>query len=150
MIRVIENPSILESEFDDIRRSGFDGAAAYVRCSRYTWDDPPARKALVHISRLSRKTGFHLWIGPDPRFISRSLIQSGGGAEVILFGDSTRAETVPNSVAVRDGTFSLRCMLSPRHGHMFNEVALEYLPRRAPQVLRAPRKRAPVREGGYT
>ncbi|HMK39754.1 MAG TPA: hypothetical protein VK569_10460, partial [Bacteroidota bacterium] len=63
-----------------------------------------------------------------PRFISRSLIASGGGAQLLLFGDSTRAGSVPNTAAVSDGRFSLRCMLSPRHGHMLNEVAIEYTP----------------------
>ena len=125
---LIEDRSVLESQFDDIRRAGFDGVAVYIRCSRYTWDDPPARKAVARISGLCRKAGIHLWIGPDPRFISRSLIVKGGGAEIILFGDSTRARTVPQSVPVSDGKFSLRCMLAPRHGHMFNEVALEYSP----------------------
>ena len=125
---VIEDPALLESQFDDLRRAGFDGAAAYVRCSRYTWDDPPARKALARISDLCRRTGFQLWIGPDPRFISRPLIASGGGAEVLLFGDSTRARCIPNTAPVTEGRFSVRCMLSPRHGHMLNEVALEYTP----------------------
>lgn len=125
---VIEDPSLLESQFDDLRRAGFDGAAVYVRCSRYTWSDEPAREALRHISRLCRRHRFHLWIGPDPRFISRPLIAHGGGAEVLLFGDSTRAGRFPNTVPLTGGKFSLRCMLNPRHGHMLNEVALEYSP----------------------
>jgi hypothetical protein len=125
---VIEDLPLLESQFEDLRHAGFDGAAAYVRCSRYTWSDPPARKALAHISDLCRKTGFHFWIGPDPRFISRPLMAFGGGAEILLFGDSTRAERIPNSAPVTEGRFSVRCMLSPRHGHMLNEVALEYSP----------------------
>ena len=125
---VIEDILLLESQFNDLRHAGFDGAAVYVRCSRYTWSDVPARKALAHISDLCRRTGFQLWIGPDPRFISRSLIGRGCGAEILLFGDSTRAERIPNSVPVLDGRFSVRCVLSPRHGHMLNEVALEYSP----------------------
>jgi hypothetical protein len=125
---VIEDPSLLESQFDDMRRAGFDGAAVYVRCSRYTWSDGPAKKALRHISRLCTGHGFHLWIGPDPRFISRSLIARGGGAEVLLFGDSTRAGRFPNTAPLQGGRFSVRCTLAPRHGHMLNEVALEYSP----------------------
>lgn len=125
---VIEDASLLEAQCDELRKAGFDGAAAYVRCSRYTWDDAPARKALARISDLCRKTGFQLWIGPDPRFISRSLIAGGRGAEILLFGDSSRAGTVPNSAPVTGGSFSIRCLLAPRHGHMFNEVALEYAP----------------------
>ena len=125
---VIEDPSLLESQFDDLHRAGFDGAAVYVRCSRYTWSDGPAKTALAHISRLCRRHRFHLWIGPDPRFISRQLIAHGGGAEVLLFGDSTRAGRFPNTAALAGGRFSVRCMLTPRHGHMLNEVALEYSP----------------------
>jgi hypothetical protein len=125
---VIEDIPLLESQFDDLRQAGFDGTAAYVRCSRYTWSDGPARKALAHISTLCRRTGFQFWIGPDPRFISRPLIGRGGGAEILLFGDSTRAERIPSSAPVVGDRFSVRCMLSPRHGHMLNEVALEYSP----------------------
>jgi hypothetical protein len=125
---VIEDLSLLESQLDELRHTGFDGVAAYVRCSRYTWNDTPARKALTRISDLCRGTGFQLWIGPDPRFISRSLIARGGGAEILLFGDSTRAGRIPNTSPVTDDRFSVRCMLSPRHGHMLNEVALEYSP----------------------
>ena len=125
---VIEDLPLLESQFNDLRQAGFDGAAAYVRCSRYSWCDPPAMKALAHISDLCRRTGFQLWIGPDPRFISRPLIGRGGGAEILLFGDSTRAGRIPNSAPVSGGRFSVRCMLPPRHGHMLNEVALEYSP----------------------
>ena len=123
---VIEDISLLEPQFDDLRHAGFDGAAAYVRCSRYTWSDGPARKALARISELCRRTGFQFWTGPDPRFISRPLMRHGGGAEILLFGDSTRAGRIPNSAPVAGGRYSVRCLLSPRHGHMLNEVALEY------------------------
>jgi hypothetical protein len=126
---VIEDLTLLESQLHDLQRAGFDGAAAYVRCSRYTWSDPPARKALAHISDICRRTGFEFWIGPDPRFISRPLIAHGGGAGVLLFGDSTRAGRIPNTAPVVGDRFSVRCVLSPRHGHMLNEVAIEYSPR---------------------
>ena len=130
---VIEDPGLLEAQFLEIVRGGFDGVSAYVRCSRYTWDDPLAQEALAHASRLCRKHGIHYWIGPDPRFISRSLISGKkrtqmDGAELLLFGDSTRAEKFPNLEPVHDGLFNVQCVLRPRHAHMFHEVALEYMP----------------------
>ena len=137
---VIENPGLLESQFEELRGAGFDGVAVYVRCSRYTWDDPPARAALARVGKLCRRTGLRLWAGPDPRFISRTLIDGtarsasagvpacGRGAEILLFGDSTRAGSFPNLSPLIDQRFSVRCQLTPRHAHMFNEVALLYAP----------------------
>ncbi len=125
---VIEQPDLLERQFADLAGAGFDGVAVFVRCSRYTWDHPSARKALAHISRLCRRSGKDLWIGPDPRFISRTLIGDAGGAELLLFGDSARAATVPHFVPVVNGRYSVRCALTPRHVHMLQEVAIDYLP----------------------
>ncbi|HTR99546.1 MAG TPA: hypothetical protein VML00_07315 [Bacteroidota bacterium] len=125
---VIEDADLLDSQLEDIRRAGFDGTAVSVRCSRYTWSDGPARRALARISARCRESGLQLWTCLDPRFISRTLIGEGRGADLLLFGDSTRAGTVPNTAPVAGGKFSIRCALSPRHGHMFNEVALEYRP----------------------
>jgi len=125
---VIEDAGVLQTQLADIRRGGFDGTAVFIRCSRYTWSDEPAREALVRISALCRAYGFHLWIGPDPRFISRQLIGNGKGADLVLFGDASRASVFPHTEPLSGGRFSVRCALNPRHGHMFNEVALEYRP----------------------
>jgi hypothetical protein len=126
---VIENKEKLESQFHEIHQSGFGGVAAYVRCSRYSWNDPPARAAFRVISRLCRKHDMACWLGPDPRFVSRQLIGSHGGMEVLLFGDRPRAEHFPNLAIPSDGKFNVRCSLEPRHVHTLNEVAIEYYPR---------------------
>jgi hypothetical protein len=125
---VIENRSILEGQFREIHASGFGGVAVYVRCSRYTWYDPPARDAFRAVGRLCRRHGLACWLGPDPRFVSRPLIQSDAGMEVLLFGDRSRADRFPNFGEVRDGRFCVRCHLEPRHVHTLNEVAIEYYP----------------------
>ena len=125
---VIEDEKLLAAQLEDIRRAGFDGTAVFVRCSRYTWTDEPARKALARISVLCRLNGFRLWTCLDPRFISRSLIGDGRGADLVLFGDASRATVVPHTAPITGGRFSLRSALPARHGHMFNEVALEYRP----------------------
>ncbi len=125
---VIEDPPLLEEQFHEIRRSGFGGVAPFVRCSRYTWNDPPARKTLRAIGVLCKKYRMEHWIGPDPRFVSRELITGGNGLEVLLFGDKARADVFPNFGTVTDGPFSVRCRLSPRHVHTLNEVAIEYTP----------------------
>ena len=126
---VIENKEIRASQFHEIRQSGFGGVAVYVRCSRYTWNDPPARAALRGIGRLCRHFGMACWLGPDPRFVSRQLIGTKGGMEVLLFGNRTRADRFPNFGTIREGQFSVRCDLEPRHVHTLNEVAIEYYPR---------------------
>ena len=125
---VIEWPGVLERQFHEIRSSGFGGVAAFVRCSRYTWYDPEARKALARIGSLCKRHHLQSWIGPDPRFVSRNLITGRRGAEVLLFGDGVRAGTFPNLAPVVDGRFSIRCNISPRHVHTLQEVAIEYAP----------------------
>lgn len=126
---VLERPEVLERQFHDIRQSGFGGVAAFVRCSRYTWHDQTARKALRKIGELCREFSMKNWIGPDPRFVSRELIGSSGGLEVLLFGDRARAEVFPNVSPVVDCRFSVRCDISPRHVHTLQEVAITYEPR---------------------
>jgi hypothetical protein len=128
--RVIENPAVLQEQFDDLLRSGFGGVAAFVRCSRYTWHDEPARKALARISSLCRRHGMHCWLGPDPRFVSRSLINETEGLPLLLFGNRPRAEIFPHCTPITDGHFNIRCELTPRHVHMLQEVAIEYTPAR--------------------
>jgi hypothetical protein len=125
---VIESPDVLVTQFHDIRSGGFGGIAVYVRCSRYSWHDPAGRRALQHIGKLCRKFHMAYWIGPDPRFVSRQLIGKGEGLEVLMFGDSPRAEHFPNLVDVTEGEFSVRCRLTPRHVHTLTEVAITYHP----------------------
>ncbi len=125
---VIEDGDVLERQFRDIRDAGVQGVAPFVRCSRYSWDDAPARKALKHISILCRQSGLEHWIGPDPRFISHIIGKGCSGLEVILFGDRTRALQVPNTAPVEGGKFSVRCDLTPRHVHTLTEVAIEFRP----------------------
>ncbi len=125
---LIESAAVREQQFGDLVAAGFDGVAAFVRCSRYTWDTPLARAALGHISRMCRASDKHLWIGPDPRFISRALIGQCGGTDLLLFGDTSRAAVVPNFGPIVQDRFAVRCALHPRHVHMLNEVAIEYQP----------------------
>jgi hypothetical protein len=125
---VIEDPHARESQFRDMRDAGFGGVAAFVRCSRYSWDDPPAHRALLHISRLCRRAGMLFWFGPDPRFVSHKLAGASNGLELLLFGNSTRADVWPNLADIGEGRFTVRCMLSPRHVHTLTDVAIEYHP----------------------
>jgi len=126
--RAIEHPDILAQQFEEIRAKGFGGVATYVRCSRYTWNDPAARAALRSVSRLCRRARIAHWTGPDPRFVSRTLIAPREGLTVLLFGDRSRADVVPHLVPAVEGEFSVRCYLTPRHVHTLNEVAIEYEP----------------------
>lgn len=125
---VIENPALLEKQFHDMRHAGFEGVAVFVRCSRYTWEQAPARDALKRIGKLCREHGLQYWAGPDPRFISRSLLEKSHGLPVVLYGDQVRATQVPHFAPVLENRFRLRCDIPARHSHMFHEVAIEYVP----------------------
>lgn len=136
--RVIEDRAECERQFHDIRGHGFGGVAVFVRCSRYRWDQKPARLALAHIARLCREHEMQFWAGPDARFISRELIGDTGGLRVLLYGDRVKATRVPNLAPVVDGRFNLRCQLGPRQTHMLHEVAIDYAPVGLVQVFAAP------------
>jgi hypothetical protein len=126
--QVIEQPEILVQQFEEIHAKGFGGVATYVRCSRYTWNDLPARRAMTEVGKLCKRAGMAHWIGPDPRFVSRTLITGSEGLTVLLFGNRSRADVFPNLVPAVGGKFSARCELPPRHVHTLNEVAIEYEP----------------------
>ena len=125
---VIEQPEILEREFNDMRMAGFDGLAVWVRCSRYSWYDEPARAALRRIGELCRQHSMQYWLGADPRFVSHQITERCNGLEVVAFGDTTRANVFPNLVPVVDGSFSIRCETPPRHVHTLTDVAVEFHP----------------------
>jgi hypothetical protein len=110
---VIEDQALLERQFHDLLKAGFDGVAPFVRCSRYTWSDVPARRALRWIGEACARNGMACWIVPDPRLVSRLLIGESGGLEVLMFGDAARASVVPQTVPLRNGRFSVRCALPP-------------------------------------
>lgn len=125
---VIEDPALLEQQFHDLRHAGFDGVAVFVRCSRYTWEQAPARASLKRIEELCREHGLQYWAGPDARFISRSLLGKSPGLPVVLYGDQVRATRVPHFALVVENRFRLRCDIPARHSHMFHEVAIEFVP----------------------
>ena len=125
---IIENQDVLERQFEDIKKSGFDGISAFVRCSRYNWSQKPTIEALEYINSLCKKNDIKFWVCPDPRFISRNLMQGSTGLPVVLFGDAIIAKKVPNFSQVKDDKFNIRCNIPPRHGHMVNEIAIEFTP----------------------
>ncbi|MEX2116443.1 MAG: hypothetical protein WEB37_06125 [Bacteroidota bacterium] len=125
---VIEDRSILEKQFRDLVDAGFGGVAAFVRCSRYSWNDPMAVDAWRHINKLCRKTGMQCWLGPDPRFVSHEIARDGSGLEILLFGDTAKATIVPNIAELRGGRFNIRCTVPPRHVHTLTDVAILFFP----------------------
>jgi hypothetical protein len=125
---VIEDRALRERQFHDLEAAGFGGVAAFVRCTRYSWDDPLATGAWRHINDLCRGSGMSCWLGPDPRFVSHKMTRDSSGLELVLFGNASRADVVPNTATVQDGHYTIRCALSPRHVHTLTDVAVEYTP----------------------
>ena len=125
---VIEDGELLVKQFRDLADAGFGGVAAFVRCSRYSWDDPMAVDAWRHINELCHRHGMKCWLGPDPRFVSHKIVHNSSGLELLLFGNAAKADVVPNTANVRDGRYTIRCTLSPRHVHTLTDVAIEFLP----------------------
>jgi hypothetical protein len=141
---VIEDPKLRERQFRELQSAGFGGVAAYVRCTRYSWDDPIAIEAWRHINELCRKSSMSCWLGPDPRFVSHKVTGDSSGLELVLFGNSSRADVVPNLVQVREGRYTVRCLLSPRHVHTLTDVAVEYSPLGIERVFAFKRGATPV------
>jgi hypothetical protein len=125
---VIEDRVLRERQFRDLEAAGFGGVAAFVRCTRYSWDDPLAMSAWRHINDLCRKSGISCWLGPDPRFVSHKVTRDSSGLELVLFGNACRADVVPNAAQVQGGRYTVRCALTPRHVHTLTDVAVEYTP----------------------
>ncbi len=125
---LIENETVRVAQFMDIIEAGFGGVMAFVRCSRYSWADPEARRALAHIEKICSMNGVQCWVVPDPRLVSHELRRGRIGLELLLFGNSSRASVVPNTVPLEEGKFSVRCDLPPRHVHTLTEVAVEFTP----------------------
>ena len=125
---VIENKDVRGHEFRELANAGFGGVAAFVRCTRYSWDDPLAMAACRDIIRMSKKHGMTCWLAPDPRFVSHKLTNDSSGLELLLFGDAARAETVPNFAPINRGRYSVRCKLASRHVHTLTDVAVEFYP----------------------
>jgi len=125
---VIENHALREAQFHDLVKAGFGGVAAFVRCSRYSWDDPSAVEACRHIGDLCTTNGMSCWIGPDPRFVSHKLTSDSSGLELLLFGNAALGDVVPNTVSIRGERYSIRCVLSPRHVHTLTDTAVEFYP----------------------
>ncbi|MFZ5517131.1 MAG: hypothetical protein ACOY90_10865 [Candidatus Zhuqueibacterota bacterium] len=126
--QVIENETVLDQQFFDLLRAGFGGVAAFIRCSRYTWDQPVAQQALARIRSLCQENGICFWAVPDPRFLARLLMEKFGGLPVLLYGDQVLAKQVPNVAPVQQNRFNIRCYIPPRHCHMVNEVAIDFTP----------------------
>ena len=125
---VIEDRKLLEKQFCDLADAGFGGVAAFVRCSRYSWEDPMAIDAWRHINDMCRRRGMKCWLGPDPRFVSHKIVHDSSALELVLFGNAAKADVVPNTADVRDGRYTIRCTLPPRHVHTLTDVAVEFVP----------------------
>lgn len=125
---VIEDSSVLENEFHDIRHAGFAGVAALVRCSRYRWVDAAAMDALARISGLCRRYGMAFWVSADARAISAAFCEKGEGLTVLAYGDHIRARQVPHVAPIVNGRFSIRCAIPARPAHTVSQVAIEYQP----------------------
>jgi len=126
--RVIENEADLDQQFFDLLQAGFGGVAAFIRCSRYTWDQPVAQQALAKIRSRCQEHGIQFWAVPDPRFLARPLMEKFGGLPVVLYGDQILAKQAPHFAPVQNGRFNIRCQIPPRHCHMVNEVAIDFAP----------------------
>lgn len=142
--QVIEDRTVRRAQFEDLRAAGFDGVAAFVRCSRYSWDDLPARQALQEISDLCHGAGMVFWVGPDPRFVSHRLVGDASGLELLLFGNASRADAWPNVAPVEGGRFTVRCALPARHVHTLRDVAVEFRPMGLARVFALRRKEGPL------
>ena len=148
----IENPEILESEFNDIVEVGFEGVYVMLRASRYHIFDEEVINASRIISKLCKDRGIHLTLGLDPRFGATHIVsQTGFGAEMLMPiaeyftpvnkyegfpGDSTPERYKLNETKIVGGRYNLKFQYPQRRDtHIHTEVGLWFNPIKVDKVF---------------
>ncbi|MEK6571637.1 MAG: hypothetical protein AABZ61_09715, partial [Bacteroidota bacterium] len=131
--REIEDHTLLEKEFFDLKAHGFLGTLASLRASHYEIFDPMVTDAVVKASRLSHTHGMKFWWLADPRLASRKLINVTGDSVDNLFTTPVRSKYFdgpnPSIGVVQNGKYLVHVeYLLRRRSHMFTDVSLHYEP----------------------
>ena len=136
---VIEQPEILEKQFEDICAANFSGVMAFVRASRYGLEDPLVIETARIAAQRCHENNMQFWFTLDPRLASRyNNRYFGNGQIVLLCGDAVLPTQVPQTVPVENNRFNLRLQLSPRQTHMMQDVAMTFLPQGIESVFAFP------------
>lgn len=126
---VIEQPDLLEKQFEDIRNANFTGVMAFVRASRYGLEDPLVIQATKQAAKRCHENNMAFWFTMDPRLASRyNNMHFKKGLPMLICGDKVHPDNVPNTAPVENHRFNLRLQLYPRQTHMMQDVAYLLLP----------------------
>jgi len=133
-----ENPKLLLSELEDIRKAGFDMVYAMPRGTRYQLHNPEMDRALKVASEACSAAGIRFVWGPDPRLAaSEAVRRTGRGAEILLTtavynqkpGGKGATRAAHAETRVEAGRYSLRFEYLPRRDvHLLADVSLALNP----------------------
>ncbi|MBI5647798.1 MAG: hypothetical protein HY962_12785 [Ignavibacteriae bacterium] len=123
----IEDTAMLRADLHDIAEKGFEGVAAFVRCSRYMWTDAAALRALYAASSYCCDRGLAFWFGADPRLAAPKLQSRAKPLHILAYGAHPSAAE-PLYAPVTGGRFLLSCSTTPRPTHILPGGAVHYTP----------------------
>jgi len=125
--RPILDAGMLRESYEDIRSRGFEGIELFVRCSRFSWADEAARRAIAKISGWCLEDGLAFWLGADPRFVAEGLHKARHRMTVLAYGDSTTPRIAPVLRNIgQGGRYRDRCLIEPRVTHILSGGAVQF------------------------
>ncbi len=137
--KVIEDTSILQSQFHHLRAAGFAGLMAFVRASRYGLEDPLVIQAVKKASELCQEHQIKFWFTLDPRLPARYNNHNFEKGLTILFcGETVSAQQVPHLQPVENGRFNNRFQIKARPTHISQDVAITFMPQGIERVFAFP------------
>jgi len=160
----IENQSILETQFEDLRKTGFTSLYVFLRASRYHIFDDEVIKAAKHVGELCKANKIEFNFGLDPRFGATYITRKTGyGAQFLLttpeYTNNINAEAEKikslgeereclNEQKVVTGKYNLKYNYpSRRDTHILSEVGMWYNPIGVDKVYAYQRKDGKVVTG---
>ncbi len=136
---VIENMSILQSQFEELRTAGFAGLMAFVRASRYGLEDPIVIHAVKKASELCQEHQIKFWLTLDPRLPARYNNRTfEKGLTTLFCSETISGQQIPHLQPVEKGRFDIRFQIKPRPTHMSQDVAITFMPQGIERVFAFP------------
>ena len=160
----IEQPELLQNEFDDLRKAGFNSLYVMLRSTRYNIFDLEVINTAKSVGDMCQKNNIDFIFGLDPRFGATYITQKTGyGAQFLLttpdyLTNSLAEKKLPNLLnsdtiglnekIVTNGKYNLRYYYPIRRDtHILTEVGMWFNPIGVDKVFAYQRKNGKVVTG---